>query len=368
MRWFSWISILVISLLGPVASAQTVWPGDVNNNGVVNGVDLLYWGVAFGSTGPSRATLSTDWEGVPLRSLWTQNFPNGINYAFADCNGNGIVDEDDFDDAIEDNFGLTQGTLRPDGYANTQTATAPRLRLQPSATVVGFGATVNIGLSLDDAAMPISDFYGIALKMSYSTGILEGDDGPDFELAENSWIAAGNGLVQDLFVDNNGQGQADLSITRTNQVTVPVAPGDIGQLSIVIEDIIVGRDIDTFQLQIDSIFLIDKALNVTAAIPDTARIIVAKDPKLVTAVTNPVLPNMQVFPNPTSDHIYVRSNVLLQDIQLVDHLGRATAVPSKRLQNEHYHISIPALPPGLYWLSAKTEQGLIGQKIIIIQP
>ena len=29
--------------------SQTIWPGDVNNNGIVNGVDQLYIGVAYGS-------------------------------------------------------------------------------------------------------------------------------------------------------------------------------------------------------------------------------------------------------------------------------------------------------------------------------
>lgn len=361
------IYILVFSYLMVSQSlvAQTVWPGDVNNNGIVNGVDVLYWGVAFGTSGPARANESTDWQGVPLAPLWAQSFPNGINYAYADADGNGMVDEDDFDKAIEDNFGLTHSTLLPDGYANAAPGAAPRLRLQPSATVVPFGSTVDIGLSLDDSATPVNNFYGITFSMSYTTGILAGDDGPDFELAENSWLNTDNSYVQDLFVDNNGQGQADLSITRTNQQTVPVGPGNVGNISIVIEDIIVGINIDTFQLQIDSIFLIDDQFNKIPVVPDTTSIIVTNDPKLLTAVKDPITPKMQVFPNPTSDHLYLQSNLPLQELRLVDNLGRAIVLQAHSLRQTLYHIQIPALTPGLYWLSAQTEAGMISQKIII---
>jgi len=237
--------------------------------------------------------------------------------------------------------------------------------LQPSATIVPFGSTVNIGLSLDDSATPVNDFYGITFSMSYTTGILRGDDGPDFELAENSWINTDNSYVQDLFVDNNGQGQANLSITRTNQQTVPVSPGDVGNISIVIEDIIVGINIDTFQLQIDSIFLIDDQFNKVAVVPDTVSIVVTNDPKLLTAVKDPIIPNMQIFPNPTSDHLYLQSNITLEEVRLVDNLGRTILLQAQSLKKTLYHIQIPALTPGLYWLSAQTEAGIISQKIII---
>ncbi len=348
--------------------AQEVWPGDVNNNGVVNGVDLLYWGVAFGSSGPPRATVSTDWEAVPLLSLWSQSFPNGLNYVFADCNGDGIVDEDDFDDAIEDNFGLTQGALQPEGYANAQPGASPRLRLQPDSENVGYGATVNISLSLDDSAMPVSNFYGMALKLSYTTGILLGDDGPDFDFVENNWIAADNSFVQNLFEDNNGLGTAELATTRTNQQTIRVNPAEIGRFSIVIEDIIVGREIDTFRLQIDSIYLINNQFEIIPVVPDTAIIIVSKDPKVTATEENQVLPEIKVFPNPVRNEFFLESNIPLFEPYLIDNLGRVLQLEARLLREGIYHLQAPPLPSGVYWLFAKTHQGLIGRKIIFLQP
>ncbi|MBK7873494.1 MAG: T9SS type A sorting domain-containing protein [Saprospiraceae bacterium] len=364
MRWY--VVVFAFFIFNSSLSGQTVWPGDVNNNGVVNGADLLYWGIAFGSSGPSRSEVSTDWQAVPLLSFWTQTFPNGLNYAYTDCDGNGVVDEEDFDKAIDDNFGLTHGTPQPDGYANGQLGAAPRLRLQPDAEIVGFGATVNIGLSLDDSVMPVSDFYGLAFTLSYTTGILAGDDGPDFELAESSWIEADNSYVQDLFVDNNGQGQAQLAITRTNQQAIPINAGEIGRFSIVIEDIIVGRDIDTFHLIIDSILLINDKFGKIPVAPDTVTIIVSKDPKITATNENSLLQTLNIFPNPAQSELNIVSQIPIQELNLIDNLGRVLPLELEVLQKGTHRIPLPILASGVYWLSAKTPGGVISRKIIII--
>jgi len=47
-----------IFLFFSTVQAQSVYPGDVNNNGVVNGSDLLLIGEAFGTTGPPRNDLA----------------------------------------------------------------------------------------------------------------------------------------------------------------------------------------------------------------------------------------------------------------------------------------------------------------------
>lgn len=359
------VPLLFCGLLSsPYSHGQTIWPGDVNNNGIVNGVDLLYWGVAFGSSGPARAETSGEWLGVPTAEPWAQNFVDGRNYAYADCDGSGIIDQDDFDDAIEDNFGQTHGDLLPDGYLNGIPGNAPRLRLEPDAELVGFGATVNISLSLDDSEFPVGDFYGIALKFSYTTGLLADDDGLDFELAEDNWIEADNSYVQDLFIDNDGLGQAELAISRTNQQNIPVLAGEIGNISIVIEDIIVGREIDTFLLRIDSVLLMNGSLGAIPLAPDSAVIVVAKDPVLTATDDQLPNPDLKVYPNPVRDEWHLESAVPIHAVRLADQLGRSFPLEHRQSGRGHYLLRKPQLPAGLYWLSVRTPAGWIGKKII----
>ena len=89
-------AILVSLLLAVSLSAQQdsvrVWPGDANNNGAVNEVDVLYWGAAFGRTGPPRSPIDVLFVGYPFNP-WNITFWNGVDYAHADCNGDGEVND-----------------------------------------------------------------------------------------------------------------------------------------------------------------------------------------------------------------------------------------------------------------------------------
>ena len=86
---------------------ESVWPGDLNSDGVVTEEDALAWGLAYGFTGPERnwlrqgtstivwtqGTPTTDWFAQPA-TQWAQNV-DGVNSMHQDGDGNGIVDGDD---------------------------------------------------------------------------------------------------------------------------------------------------------------------------------------------------------------------------------------------------------------------------------
>lgn len=66
-----------------------VWPGDTNNDGVVDILDVLPLGIYFGQTGPARATGSVGWapqRGIPFEP---------VEASFADANGDGVVNQND---------------------------------------------------------------------------------------------------------------------------------------------------------------------------------------------------------------------------------------------------------------------------------
>lgn len=356
----TWLTVLTCLA---AADAQQVWPGDVNNNGIVNEVDLLYWGLAHGSTGDARNQTGVNWQAYDPPVPWALNFPNGINYFHADCNGDGIVDEADYDDAIDENFGLQHQTPLPEGYSNAaEGSSAPKLHLQPDAQLVGEGAVVNIALSLDDAPMSIDSFYGIALSLSYTTGLLEGDDGPDFDLQTGNWIESDSSYVETLYHETDAQGKAALAITRTNQSAVPAQAGVIGNFSIVIEDIIVGLVRDTFYLQVDSILLITPDFTTISVVPDTAQIIIVKN---LAAHDAGEAASVRIYPKPAGDEVFIKSEYPLTNPVLLDPLGRIMPAEWKPAGQYLYRLNCTELPPGLYWLWAQDERGAVVEKIII---
>lgn len=354
-------------------SAQDVWPGDVNNNGAVSAVDLLYWGLAYNSNGIPRAEISSEWQAHPIDEFWNQDFPDGINYAYADCNGDGFIDEDDFDDAIKENFGLEHGTISSDGYVNGNTGNAPKLVLEPSATVVSPGATIDIALRLDDTDMPIDSFYGIAFTMSYTAELLAGDDGPDFDMIEDNWIGADNAYVEDLYQDNYDPGRAALGITRTNQISISTDTTEIGTFSVVIVDIIVGLYLDTFRLQIDSVRLIDNNLNTIAVVPDTVDIIVAQKhwPAPIQTDIVPIEPTdyqdapLQVYPMFAEHTIHIKTDFPLYHTLLIDPLGRVIQRNEFSSGSMLNRLEYPSLPPGVYLLQVEGQDQILTKKIFI---
>jgi PKD repeat protein len=77
-----------------------VYPGDANNDGIVNEVDVLPLGVYWRTTGPGRPGDDlTGWFIQPANS-WEE-----LGATYADCNGDGTVNEADLS-VIEANWGL----------------------------------------------------------------------------------------------------------------------------------------------------------------------------------------------------------------------------------------------------------------------
>ncbi|MCB9265308.1 MAG: T9SS type A sorting domain-containing protein [Lewinellaceae bacterium] len=364
-----YVALIAFALIGcsgldPV-SAQQAWPGDVNNNGVVNAADVLYWGLAFGSMGPARNNPTTDWQGQDITDPWPESFPNGLNYAYADCDGNGTIGENDLEEGIEENFGLSHGSVLSDGFLNGTVGNAPRIFLTPSATLVEPGASVDIGLSLGSQEFPVSGFYGIAIMLSYDNEFLGNEDAFHFEAGNNSWITAPN---KDFFHHDEGSssGKAQLAITRLDQQPQGPGFGEIGKFSIVIEDIIVGLEkVDTFRLRIDSILLIDESLNTYPVVPDTATILITKDSALVSTSNPKAMVNVQVFPNPVSDKLFIKCNTRISELLLVDALGKTVTVQKNDSPGSITQIEVSGLPGGLYWAIGRTATGSFREKIII---
>lgn len=86
-----------------VLRSLAVWPGDTDNNGVVDQADLLPIGLYWNSTGPARDSVSTSWA-AQVSEPW---MPDAA--AYANANGDSVVNQDDVL-AIGMNWGKTHST------------------------------------------------------------------------------------------------------------------------------------------------------------------------------------------------------------------------------------------------------------------
>ena len=82
--------------------------------------------------------------------------------------------------------------------------------------------------------------------------------------------------------------------------------------------------------------------------------------------TNPIDNELsyKVYPNPTSDLIYIESSEIIREIQLVDISGRIVKT-FINLNNVNYSVNVNDLNEGVYILSLKTKGKIQNAKIII---
>jgi hypothetical protein len=350
--------------LGCQLAAQPMWPGDANNNGTVNGADFIYYGLAYGSTGPARPGASGNWSPQPIVP-WATSFPNGVNFAFADFDGDGEVDNSD-QSRFEANWGREHGIITPDGYGGSSGGAPARIDLVANATQVGPGAVLNIDVQLGSTAIPVSDVYGFAFKFKYKQQLVNnGGSDIDFNELPGSWLDFDDN-TRKFFQKTTTVGRAEAGMTRTNQQPA-TGGGTIGSLYVVIEDIIVGLTRDTFSISIDSIVLYDNNLNAYAVRGDTVEVIVVS-PALDAPSQQPMRPVMQIRPNPAVDDFLVELSEPMIAAQLFDMRGRAMPITPLPLLPLQYRFATKSLEPGLYVLHATMAKGTIATTVLVLPP
>jgi len=104
-----------------------VYPGDFNQNGLVEVSDLLFWGLAAGESGEARPNSSTAWSAQDCPE-W-QNFINGVNSKHQDGNGDGMVNDLDIS-VLTQNYGL--GTINSNAF---NIGSPIRYKLEPISSV-----------------------------------------------------------------------------------------------------------------------------------------------------------------------------------------------------------------------------------------
>lgn len=149
---------------GVQCTTACVWPGDANHDMIVNNLDILQLGLGYGASGGARTHSSLDWTGQSAPD-WSQTFPTGYNYKYADCNGDGLINDQDTS-AIHENYSQTHNK---GGGTEKNTAGAPQLFIDFPDTLTNIDDdTLMIPIFLGTAANPATEIYGIAFTLSYS--------------------------------------------------------------------------------------------------------------------------------------------------------------------------------------------------------
>jgi len=358
----------ILCLIWGAAQGQnTMLPGDANNNGRVDYLDVLHTGYAYGSIGPMRlnATGGPSIQGIPL--LWPANFPDGVNYAHADANGNGVVDWHDFL-PIFINYGVQLDSVHevilPQGVPGIDA----RLGFQQgsSAFPVFPGDALDIPVLLEFSPNMPAAINGLAFRLEF-------DDRYFQHVAintDNSWMTADGGafIFQTLPYFTDQTGTIDVAMTRFGQNPVS-GIGQVARAGIIIEDDLIGLlitpadTIETF-IRILDVLVKDGDFEDIPIVTDSIRIVIRHPESLVRQREPQGNQLLHVFPNPTTNTVWISSPQPLQELALYNSAGQLVAQEALNGQYNH-QWQLGTLSSGMYVVQGRTEAGIFHQRIII---
>lgn len=351
---------------GPSCVGDCVWPGDTNADGVVNMADLLPVGWRMGEIGNPRAEALTDqWYGL-YADDWGALFAgndsqgNGFDIKHVDADGNSIVTAEDTL-AIRNYYGRTH-TMVPQvmPYLPYDFILEGPLFAEP-------GDLVTIKIKLGTAEAPAEDVYGFVFGLQYDPFFF------DTSSVNLNWRTA-NWLNYDspvLHMEHNDmQGYLEAGYTRTSGLTAS-GHGEIGQLSVVVEDIIgVRTDEEELLLTLgggDGAGMNGQGQTGRIRVqPYNLRIKLNDDTDEVE--TSVLLEEqLKTMPNPASQFLTVHLNGQQEFEQLTLYSLTGQAVQHlDGLRTNHWDLDVSRLPNGIYVLQVATPNGVINRKIEVV--
>jgi hypothetical protein len=343
-------SITVVDLI--------VWPGNANNDALVNHFDLLPIGLAYGATGPQRPNADISWtaQGAPG---WQQTTPNSlIDYAHIDTDGDGEIEAADTL-ALVQNWGQLPGF----GFLAEEDKLLP-LSASPLNTTIyvlpdtmTFGEAATLQIILGDDDNPAIDVYGIAFSIVYDeNAVVAGSVHASFA---DSWMREPGGNLLTVAREDTGNHRIDIAISRIDGLNTS-GSGPVGQLHLTIEDVIFMRQ-ETYEMafSIENIQFINAQEEALALAPATTTSLVGA----VTGTHNPSLDaQVRVFPSPTSDRVWIKAEDGLQAQQAV--LYTATGQVIDRWNRPESSLSLGRLPAGVYRLALITDKGVVHKSVV----
>lgn len=227
MKTTTLFSLMASCLLASTfLSAQSIWPGDLSDNGTVDGKDYLFWGYSHQATGPQRPDANGEWEEQTMGAPWAQIFPELNNYAYADANGDGKINTEDAT-TIKKHFKRTHGI-----------STVDQIPVEDNAgPYVVYPTLVNSSLSLQAMSLTVSlkveqDFenlYGFTFAFDIPQDLLQPTNGVLYNLTSSSFLFPYNSTIRSFVDYDAASGKTYVTVVKTDQEGVS-GSGDLGNL------------------------------------------------------------------------------------------------------------------------------------------
>lgn len=337
---------------------SAVWPGDANNNGLADNMDLLPIGLAYNYTGFMRGTQDVNWYGHPAND-WMDSTVAGVDNKHIDCNGDGIINADDTL-AIIQNFGL----IHPKNNENAAwQANEPALYIELDPDTTYAGDTLYANVLLGDANIAANDVYGLAFTINYDASVV--DPAKTSVVFGNSWLGDASDKIS-IAKDLYQQSQIKCAVTRIDHTSRSGA-GQIGQATFVITtDNINGKNMAYYKMHVwlSDVVMIDNQGNEIPVNEGQDSTEVEFEPLSVGSLQL-AAGSLKIQPNPANDvvQITVTKELLGGNLKVMDMEGRNLI--EKVVNTPTFKLETDRLSAGIYLLQVNTTYGKITRRLMI---
>jgi len=343
--------ILSNSITVTVDNCHFVWPGDANEDLVVNNFDLLPIGLYYGYTGPSRDTTTNAWA-PHLAKEWDSLQTNGMNRKFVDCNGDGTINSDDTL-AVTLNYGLTHPFDSP---TNTSTNNDSTVSLYFVSDTVNYlsGNKVHAEVWVGNKSKPIQNIYALAYDINIDTSYIQ--PGTLSFVSDSSFMGVKNKNVLTLTHIGNDVETVIAGIDHLNKNGY----GKIGDLHFTLSNNAPTSDL---VLSFSSYEAVDASGNLDTLYTSDVILIINNPNAGIGAITGHS-EIISIYPNPATNQLSIISNNLqLMQIQIENELGQIVLNKLFEKPLRKQTLDINTLPAGMYFymITTKDEETITGK-------
>ena len=326
-----------------------VWPGDANSDGVADNLDVLELGLHYTQTGPPRALISNAWQSY-FANNWIGTITNGSNLNHSDCNGDGVIDDNDTL-AIFNNYALTHT------FKTTQTNTVnPQLSIVPDQSIVTKGTWGTASIYLGDATNQINNINGIAYTIDFDNMLIE---------PNSIWIEYQSSFIdsgQNLYFRKLDFANSKLFTVSTHTISNNASGfGKIATLHYKISPTLFSDQVLSIGLlqanQSDASGTIGSLTSGTGTLMAMGYTSGIKD----IAVNGNVL----ISPNPTNSILNICFNTVPQNTKIEVYNSIGALVLTESMSNKYNTINVSDFSSGIYFMKVLEGNRVVAVKKVV---
>lgn len=340
-----------------VACSDSVWPGDADYNGIVNNDDLLPIGLGYDSTGPARPVQGIVWQ-ADAATPWAHDFLSyvpSVNYRYADCNGDGVIDSLDVS-AINQNYSLLH--FKTNGPAPYRSG-LPTLYAVASADSLHPGDSLTVHFVLADSVLPVYDFYGMAFTYHYDASLV--DSAATSMTYTNSWIGGTDKISMARI--QHGTGEIQTAVSRITH-SARYGQGAIGYATFKVRS---DLSVQALPAIINAGYISD--LHAVNPAGGEVALNTSADTTFIAAVAplgiaETAAAAISLHPNPANDKITITADDIITGIAITDAIGKE-AITTKEFNGHTVSVNVSGFSSGLYFVQVKTIHGSGVSKFVV---